>query len=181
MNQMQESILLASRALLADEGPRGLQMRKVAERCGLSVGSLYNAFGSKDALLQATVHAIWFDIFHPVDLHTSGILSYLKRIYENLQLAGERYPGFFNLHAMSLLGPKDEAHMTNLKAHIVRGLVKVLQADPSVDDAVFNETFTAEDLAKGIFSFLLASFIQETNDDRVLITLVARSLGLADD
>lgn len=48
-------IRLAARALLAEDGPRGLTIRAVAERAGYVAGSVYSYFPSKEALLAALV------------------------------------------------------------------------------------------------------------------------------
>ncbi len=50
-----ERTLEAARAILAEEGGEGLQMRAIAERAELSVRTVYNQFGSKSDVLEALV------------------------------------------------------------------------------------------------------------------------------
>ena len=67
MNPMatsKENILQISRKLIQQNGWAGVNIRSVAAACGVSVGCIYNYFGSKTDLLSATVESIWSDIFH---------------------------------------------------------------------------------------------------------------------
>lgn len=70
MNQKvtsREEILSVSRELVKKEGSQAISIRSVAGACGVSVGSIYNYFGSKTKLLAATVESIWTEIFHNSD------------------------------------------------------------------------------------------------------------------
>ena len=58
-----KAILQASRTLLQEQGWTALNIRSVAAACGVSVGSIYNRFGSKSQLVAATVESIWQEIF----------------------------------------------------------------------------------------------------------------------
>ncbi len=53
-------IATAARALLEEEGPSGLSMRKLAARLGIRAPSLYKHFASKEAL-EAALISIGFD------------------------------------------------------------------------------------------------------------------------
>ena len=57
-------ILSGARDLIADRGYAGLTMRDLAAHCRVSVPTLYNQFGSKDALLAAAVEG-----------HFAGVLA----------------------------------------------------------------------------------------------------------
>lgn len=59
-----EALLEASRAMAAEKGPSSVNIRALAKRCGVAVGSVYNYFPSKAALLAETVAGVWADIFH---------------------------------------------------------------------------------------------------------------------
>ena len=50
-----EAILEMSRQLIRQQGWSGVSIRALAAACGVSVGSIYNYFYSKAALMAATV------------------------------------------------------------------------------------------------------------------------------
>ena len=52
-----EAIVQAGRQLLASEGPKSLTTNRIAERAGVSIGSLYRYFPNKDAVLAAIYDA----------------------------------------------------------------------------------------------------------------------------
>ena len=59
-----EEILKTSRELIQQAGWSAVNIRSVATACGVSVGSIYNYFDSKAALMGATVESVWCEIFH---------------------------------------------------------------------------------------------------------------------
>jgi AcrR family transcriptional regulator len=52
-----EAIVQAGRQLLASEGPKSLTTNRIAERAGVSIGSLYRYFPNKEAVLAAIYDA----------------------------------------------------------------------------------------------------------------------------
>lgn len=100
MNPMATSkadILKTSRELIQQNGWAAVNIRAVAAACGVSVGCIYNYFGSKTELVSAAVESIWNDIFHhpedeavfqdtlswhPVDVPADGIrLPAVSRLF----------------------------------------------------------------------------------------------------
>ena len=69
--QMRDDILEASIRVLASEGPRRFTTLRVAEVAGISVGSLYQYFPNKDALVYALhtrmVAALWEEVQRILD------------------------------------------------------------------------------------------------------------------
>ena len=63
-----EEILKTSRKLIRQQGWSAINIRSVAAACGVSVGSIYNYFDSKAALVEATVKSVWREIFHRSDM-----------------------------------------------------------------------------------------------------------------
>ena len=59
-----EAIMKTCRDMVSERGLSALDMRSVAKACHVALGSLYNYFPSKDALVTATIESVWQDIFH---------------------------------------------------------------------------------------------------------------------
>mgnify|MGYP000869911040 FL=1 len=62
-----EEILKTSRELIRQQGWSTVSIRAVAAACGVSVGSIYNYFDSKAALMSETIGSVWQEIFHRPD------------------------------------------------------------------------------------------------------------------
>lgn len=63
METSREEILEVSGAVRR-QGWEAVNVRAVASACGVAVGTLYNYFPSRDALVAASVESVWKDIFH---------------------------------------------------------------------------------------------------------------------
>ncbi|HEY6033695.1 MAG TPA: helix-turn-helix domain-containing protein, partial [Kofleriaceae bacterium] len=56
--ERRERIIAAARTLVAERGYEGLTMRDLARAAKVSVPTLYNLFGSKDAILVSELEAM---------------------------------------------------------------------------------------------------------------------------
>jgi AcrR family transcriptional regulator len=54
-DRTRRALAAATRELIAEQGLTGLQTREVAKRAGVSPGSFYNHFASKDELVEAVI------------------------------------------------------------------------------------------------------------------------------
>ena len=126
MNQVITSkgkIMLACRQIVAEQGLEALNMRAVAARCGVSIGTLYNYYADKDELVLATVESIWRDIFHSGGLNPAqaSFTGCVAELYGRMRRGAQAYPGFLTGHAMGIAGDvRDDARgrMDGAMAHI---------------------------------------------------------------
>lgn len=176
-----EELLKASRALLQRAGWRAVNIRSVAAACGVSVGSIYNYFDSKAALISATVESIWSEIFRsredePVFQDTLSCMAWL---YERMEYGSKQYPDFFSLHSLALLG-EDKAEgkrqMQQTWQHISKELCAVLQRDANIRPGAFTEVFTAENVADLLFSLILSALLRRDYDPSVVLEIIRRTL-----
>ena len=58
-----EEILCICRSIIQNDGIEAVNIRNVAKKCNISVGTVYNYFDSKYSLLAAVVENVWRDIF----------------------------------------------------------------------------------------------------------------------
>lgn len=176
-----EDILKVSRELIRLQGWPAIHIRSVAAACGVSVGSIYNYFGSKSALVSATVESIWCEIFHrPEDGAVfQDTLACVVWIYERLEYGCRQYPGFFTLHPLGFM--KEDLldgmlRMQQTWQHMTDGLCAVLQRDPHIRPGAFTEQFTAESFANVLFSLLLSALLQQNYDPAAVLEIVRRTL-----
>lgn len=129
-----EEILRTSRELIQRQGWSAVNIRSVAAACGVSVGSIYNYFDSKAALVGATVESVWCEIFRRPEDRTvfQDTQACITWMYGRMEYGCKVYPGFFNLHSLAFMrGDKSDGkrRMQQTWQHILEGLCSVLKQD----------------------------------------------------
>lgn len=176
-----EEILKASRALIQQKGWSAVNIRSVAAACGVSVGSIYNYYDSKAALMGATVESVWCEIFHrPEDeavfQDTQACITWL---YGRMEYGCQQYPGFFTLHSLGFMGEDKsdgKQRMQQTWQHILEGFCSVVKRDTLVRPDAFTEQFTAEKFADLLFSLMLSTLMRQDYDPTAVLEIVRRTL-----
>lgn len=176
-----EEILRTSRELIRREGWSAVNIRSVAAACGVSVGSIYNYFESKSALVGAAVESVWCEIFHrPEDgavfQDTQACVAWL---YERMEYGCRQYPGFFTLHSLGFMGEDKsdgKRRMQQTWQHILEGLCAVLRRDEGIRSDAFTEQFTPEKFADILFSLMLSALLRQDYDPSAVLEIVRRTL-----
>lgn len=164
-----EAILSVSRELIRTQGWESINMRTVAKECNISIGSIYNYFHSKSDLVASTVESVWCDIFHFSETEEAmeSFLSCVEWAFDSMKKGDEKYPGFFNLHAMSFVGVEKsngQQMMMQSWKHIQEGLHMVLLNDKNVRKDAFDENFTPEKFVNLVFSLIVAALLRHDYD-----------------
>ena len=174
-------ILKTSRELIQQNGWAAVNIRAVAAACGVSVGCIYNYFGSKTELVSAAVESIWNDIFrHPEDEAVfQDTLSCIRWMYRQMEYGCQQYPGFFTHHALGFV-QQDTAdgkqQMRQTWQHILDALCNVLRHDAKVRPDAFTEQFTPEQFAGILFSLMLSAVVQQSFDPSAVLEIVRRTI-----
>lgn len=176
-----EAILKTSRELIRQQGWASVSIRSVAAACGVSVGSIYNYFDSKAALLSETVGSVWQEIFHrPDDTDVfRDVQTCVTWIYTRIAYGCEQYPGFFTLHSIGFLRderPDGKRRMQQTWGHILTELCSVLKRDTKIRPDAFTEDFTAEKFADVLFSQMLSAMLRQDYDPSTVLEIVRRTL-----
>lgn len=176
-----EAILETCRNLVSANGLDHLNMRAVAQACGVALGSLYYYFPSKDDLLLATIESVWEDIFHlqEEEKEDYSFPNFIAQCYTHLQIGIEKYPHFFSVHALSVSAKeKNRAHasMERYLAQIQEKMHKVLHADPDVCTNAFSEKFTETAFFDFLVANLVSLLVQGRGDCRVLLEVIRRTI-----
>jgi AcrR family transcriptional regulator len=176
-----EEILKASRELIRREGWSSINIRSVAAACGVSVGSIYNYFDSKAALIGAAVESVWCEIFHRPEDETvfQDTQACITWLYQRMEYGCKEYPGFFTLHSLSFMGEDKsdgKRRMQQTWQHILDGLCSVLQHDTKVRPDAFTQQFSAEKFADLLFSLMLSALLRQDYDPSAVLEIVRRTL-----
>ncbi len=177
----EDEILKASRQLIQQQGWSAVNIRSVAAACGVSVGSIYNYFDSKAALVGATVESVWREIFqHPADGSVfQDTQACIMWMYERMEYGCLRYPGFFTLHSLGFMQedkPDGKQRMQQTWQHILDGFYSVLKQDTRIRPDAFTEQFTVEKFASVLFSLMLSALLRQDYDPGAVLEIVRRIL-----
>lgn len=181
MATSKEEILKTSRVLIQQNGWEAVNIRAVAAACGVSVGCIYNYFGSKTELVSAAVESIWSDIFrHPDDPAVfEDTLSCIRWMYRQMEYGSEQYPGFFTHHALGFVR-QDTAdgkqQMRQTWQHILDALTMVLTRDKKIRPDAFTEEFTRQKFAGILFSLMLSAVVQQDFDPITVLEIIRRTI-----
>ena len=174
-----EAILQACRRIVSKEGMQALNMRRVAGECRIALGTLYNYYADKDALVLATVESIWREIFNAVHRREAwaSFCDCVAEMYACIRRGAQAYPGFLTGHDIRIAGAKrGEARgaMDDALAHIRAGMLAALRCDATVPEHAFSATFTREAFVSLVLDNLLLLLVQDRKDCDALLEVVRR-------
>ncbi|MEG2614966.1 MAG: TetR/AcrR family transcriptional regulator [Raoultibacter sp.] len=163
------------------DGLAALSIRSVAASCGVSVGSIYNYYPTKDDLLVDVIARFWGaafrkDLCRPVP--GENFVEYVERAFDAMKraLANFRADWLPQISALSLggitAGKKRESIAFD---HIGNGLVHVFEADASIVPAKL-QGIDAVDLCSFVVKSMLTSLRDGRQDCRVLLALLRAAL-----
>lgn len=172
-----EDILSVCKEMVAEKGLQAINMRNVAGKCGVAVGSVYNYFPSKTDLMIAVIDAIWREIIQGISdcNSSSGFLENVENLFYGVKSGGEKYPFFFTIHSMSVSkNGKDKGRKTmNLYFESVKSdLLCSLQKDQRIKQDFFSEKCSETDFIEFVFSNLISLLIEGQDSCVLLIEII---------
>lgn len=176
-----DTILTVCREFVRENGLNSLNMRTIAAKCNISVGSIYNYFPSKDDLTTAVVENIWQNIFHTGlrRIQTDSFTEYVRCLFLHVGSETRKYPGFFTSHAMNFSrNSRSSARslMEEYFTHMEQNLLAVLIHDTEVRPDLFTSVFSAEELVSFTLSNLIALWNTQQESCTFLLEMLRRVL-----
>ena len=92
--EAQQTILAAARTQLFEKGYANLAIREVAGQCGIAVGTIYNYFPGKEALVAAVMAEDWRAAMAGLResfAHTTSILEGIVAMYNTIEAFSKLY------------------------------------------------------------------------------------------
>jgi AcrR family transcriptional regulator len=176
-----ENILLVSKTIASQGGLQEINMRNVAQQCGVAVGSVYHYFPSKDALMIATIGEIWNEILQtwPGSRNSQCFLDCVKELFQCVKQGGEKYPFFFRLHAANIAKSgkvQGREAMLRYFDKMKEELLASCKADSSVDPLLFQDTCSEKAFIDFVFSNLMSLWMKQDSSCDVFLSLLKRTI-----
>jgi len=176
-----EDILKACREIVSEEGLSAVNMRAVAKKCGVALGSLYNYFPNKEELLLETIGSVWQDIFH-MDRSCGaeqGFPETVEWIFESVRGGAQEYPNFFTTHSLSFASTGKSRAISTMDeylGHMKDGMAAALKTDSLIRTDIFSEDFPENDFLDFILSSILLLLLQQKKDCRILLEMIRKTI-----
>lgn len=165
-----EEIRAAALAIAVRDGIDKVSIRKLADACGIAVGSMYNYYPNKDVLIDEVADAFWSDIMRDQDkLYRPGVdfTHFLEQYYSFLYSRLQRYDRSWIAQMNSRPPRTDDA---------LQLLWRVLDEDKRVNPAIWNMELNQEAFLKYIFVNLIALLQAGERNCRFFIYLLEHLL-----
>lgn len=173
-------IAKAAYTLAEEHGLSGLGIRSVAEACGVSVGTIYNHFPTKDDLMVEVIGSFWRNAFREDMCRVvpgERFDTFIARTVQAMAtaLATFRSDWLPQASALSMQG-RDAGKMRESKAfaHMRSGMLSVLEADDLAN--VARVSVSSEELVAYVLDSIIASLCAGDRECRALIALLHAAL-----
>lgn len=166
---------------MSEHGLEALNMRSVADRCSIALGSLYNYFASKRELTLAAIESVWHDIFraaHP-DKDSMSFPDTVQWFFTRVQAGMVEYPNFFTAHSLGFASTDKglaRKSMERCFSHMEAGLLEALRYDTSVRPDAFSGTFTDTAFVHFVFTGILSLLMQTNASCEIMLEVIRRTI-----
>lgn len=177
-----EHILSVTQEIAKNEGLANISIRKVAERCNIAIGSIYNYYPTKSALIIAVIENFWCGLFHR-DIctwsekirFTESFEDIYHKFYTYLQ---EFRHNFLQQIASLTVAEKEAGRKAEAETfrHIQKGFLALLERDTQIREDIWDEKFTKEDFSLFLFANMMCMLRNDQTDCTFLIELLNRLL-----
>ena len=177
----EEAILSACREFVAESGLQSINIRDVAKKCGVSIGSIYNYFPTKSDLIVATIESIWKEIMNGlvVRRNQSDFRQCIEGLYRDIRNGSEQFKDFFSSHSIDVMRSdrsKGRIGMEQYLRQMKLMLEEILVADTSVREHAFNEHFTRQDFIDFVLSNVVSLLVKKANSCDFLLEIITRTI-----
>lgn len=158
-----ESLLEVAKDIVFKDGLDKLNMRNLAQKADVSIGSVYNYFPSKNDLLLDVIEDFWKQVFYDdickVDTNIQFV-DFIEQIYDRLRHHIDEFNSLFMSHVKIMnQEAKMKGHHVGMQYvdHIRTGLLYVLQEDSTIKSTAFTDSFTQDGLLDFVFLHVFIS------------------------
>lgn len=172
-------VLKTCQDILINQGILAINIRSIASKCQISIGSVYKFFESKDEMILETVCLIWENMlseFWDLDVKMN-FLDCCKQLFCLLNNCNQKYSHFLNYHAR-LFSVKTQVEakfkMIDYINKIKNILLKSFNDDISIDKT--NYTFDFNKYIDFVYDSILNSVLKHENIDDCFVLILIENL-----
>lgn len=175
-----EAILCVGKEIVIEFGLQGLNIRDVAKRCGVSIGSIYYYFPTKNDLIIETIESVWREIMRDLNFSANDdFLGSVHSLFDYIQRGSEKFPNFFSSHSTSIMAEdkiKGRESMDKYFSHIKKVFLSIIDADKKIRSDAFSEDFTKDMLWDFVINSFITLLIKKSNSCEFILEMIKRSI-----
>jgi len=176
----EEAILSVCRDIVAESGLQSINIRDVAKKCGVSIGSIYNYFPTKSDLVVATIESIWKEITNGLVLreNQNDFRLCIEHLYHDISSGSEKFKDFFSSHSIDVMQSDRTKGRMGMEQYFFRMknmLEEILIADPAVKEDTFNERFTRKDFIDFVLANVVSLLVKKADSCDILLEIITRT------
>ncbi|SHK31945.1 transcriptional regulator, TetR family [Hathewaya proteolytica DSM 3090] len=177
-----EKIIEVSIDMLKGSEVPDLNMRHVAKKCNISVGTIYNYFPTKSELMIAVIQEVWSRVFHGDMLKpevNEPFTQYISSMYKRAFVSQKEYRNFFVMHR-NIMDSHSKNHgrivMEKYIGHIKQALTEKLRSDENISKEIWTKEFSHEKLVDFIFENMVSMLSKGQDNCEFLIMVLNKIL-----
>jgi len=178
-----EIILSKAKEIALNEGMNKINIRSVAKKSGVAIGTVYNYFPSKSELLISVIEDFWQGVFNDVDwrsLRDNDFYENLEKVYSILYEYLHKFKqnwleqlALLKTHEKLMGRQKEDEYFQKMydKIRLLIDMDKELQKYP------WSQTISKENMSEFIFQNMLIMLKKEKEDMKFFIELLKKIMS----
>ncbi len=177
-----ELLLEAAKEIAAKDGISKINIRAVAAKCGVSIGSIYNYFPTKADLVVAVIENFWLSAFvdlRPENLIDRGFIQCFEIVYDKLSAYLATFQNSW-VEQLALLKAKEKEmgrqRESDYFGRIKNIYVTSLTNDKEISDDLWDCDFTKEAFSEFALENMLSMLKNGQKDGHYFIRILKKIL-----
>lgn len=181
---IKENILCSAKEIALEQGITKINIRAVAKKSGIAIGSVYNYYPKKDDLLVAVVEDFWSEALEKVDFKNIGDKNFYEKIQEIYDNLYEYFHNFKEnwLEQLSLLNEQEKKlgrkKENEYFAKICTMIISLMDSDENISNKVWEGGITKEKTAEFIFDNMVLMFKKDESDSEFFIAILKKIMSI---
>lgn len=178
-------LLEAAYSIASEKGLSGVNVREVASACNVAVGTVYNWYPTKSALVNDVIARFWREALAdcmPQAADCGNFIDFCCELHARVAGAFSSFREGW-LAEVSSMGARDRGSAHNRAQacfdHICRGLAIALESDTQVDRSKLEGELSPDALCLLIWDSILVSLRRNDDSCRTLFALLRKTLYAA--
>lgn len=174
---LRDTLITYAREMGLESGAEAINIRALAKKAGISVGTVYNYFESKDDILLALTEEYWHATM--VDMRGAiqgeSFVEQVREIYAFLRARMQR-AGSELMASLRNVEMAGREKMQAMQAVLRGALMQRMEQDAAIRTDIWSETFTREQYADFILMNLTLLLRMDEPDMDFLLEMMRRTL-----